>query len=170
MTILDSVGYALRTRKQYKSRRPAKYRADGRQTRIARCAMCGNVTETKSQEAQVLCSYCAKAYPDIRLELVRVNENNKRTRVSALTIREWYQTLHDWDWRCAYCGGKFEVLEHFVPVARDGSTTRWNCVPACNRCNKAKGGIHPVKLVQMRSKAWMVPAIIRVESYLRGRI
>jgi hypothetical protein len=119
MTIFEIAGRMARRR-----RRPRPRRATSSVKRVARCGMCGNVTHTYSSEDQVFCRYYANAYPNIRLELVRVNGNWKRTMHSSLTIREWFQALDDWGWRCAYCGRPFQVLEHHVPVPKGGSTTR----------------------------------------------
>ncbi len=43
---------------------------------------------------------------------------------------------------CHYCGRKVGAaaltLDHVVPVARGGRSTRGNCVPACRECNASK--------------------------------
>lgn len=44
-----------------------------------------------------------------------------------------------WGSGCAYCGGQADTLDHIRPVARGGLTVRTNLVPACQRCNYAKG-------------------------------
>lgn len=44
-----------------------------------------------------------------------------------------------WGSGCAYCGGQADTLDHIRPVARGGPTVRTNLVPACQRCNYAKG-------------------------------
>jgi len=45
--------------------------------------------------------------------------------------------------RCIYCGGAWEVMDHFIPTALGGSDDPSNMVPACDRCNSAKGAQHP---------------------------
>jgi hypothetical protein len=62
---------------------------------------------------------------------------------ATLTLEEWLPRLKTFGWRCAYCGGPYEVLEHFVPITRGGGTTVRNCVPACRSCNGKKGDRHP---------------------------
>lgn len=51
---------------------------------------------------------------------------------------------------CHYCGQKFSVqdltMDHVVPLARGGTTTPGNTVPACQSCNKAKGVDTPLDL------------------------
>jgi 5-methylcytosine-specific restriction endonuclease McrA len=43
---------------------------------------------------------------------------------------------------CHYCGGKFTpsqlTMDHIVPVARGGTSTQGNIVPACKSCNASK--------------------------------
>ena len=58
---------------------------------------------------------------------------------ATLTIEQWYKTLGVFNWRCAYCGGPLEAMDHVVPIDRRGGTTATNCVPACTSCNSAKG-------------------------------
>ena len=44
---------------------------------------------------------------------------------------------------CHYCQQKFPfkelTMDHIVPLARGGTTTPGNTVPACRECNKKKG-------------------------------
>lgn len=61
----------------------------------------------------------------------------------------------DW-WRariaaglCHYCQKKFKpaelTMDHVVPVARGGTSTRGNVVPACRACNATKKLETPVE-------------------------
>jgi hypothetical protein len=54
-----------------------------------------------------------------------------------LTLEQWLETLEYFDNKCAYCGGKYEVIEHYLPVSQAGTTVS-NCVPACLQCNVMK--------------------------------
>ncbi len=54
-----------------------------------------------------------------------------------LTMEQWLETLKYFDYRCAYCGGEYEVIEHYLPVYKAGTTVS-NCVPACLHCNNMK--------------------------------
>jgi 5-methylcytosine-specific restriction endonuclease McrA len=61
-----------------------------------------------------------------------------------LTLNEWVKTLDSLEWKCAYCGGEYEELDHWIPLAaRQRGTTKLNCIPACSRCNRKKGSLHP---------------------------
>lgn len=62
---------------------------------------------------------------------------------ATLTLDEWLITLEDFKYLCAYCGGSYDVIEHFIPLVLGGGTTRFNCVPACNSCNTRKKDYHP---------------------------
>jgi 5-methylcytosine-specific restriction endonuclease McrA len=50
---------------------------------------------------------------------------------------------------CQYCGGLFPAVEltmdHVVPLARGGKSTRGNIVPACKDCNSRKKYLLPME-------------------------
>jgi len=50
---------------------------------------------------------------------------------------------------CHYCGKSIPpkelTLDHIVPVARGGRTTKGNCVPACKDCNNQKKNLLPLE-------------------------
>ncbi len=54
-----------------------------------------------------------------------------------LTMVQWIETLEYFHNSCAYCGGAFEVIEHYLPCEIEGTTVS-NCVPSCKRCNYQK--------------------------------
>ena len=41
-------------------------------------------------------------------------------------------------WKCQYCGGHAETVDHLVPRSRGGPHTWENVVAACKRCNGKK--------------------------------
>jgi 5-methylcytosine-specific restriction endonuclease McrA len=41
-------------------------------------------------------------------------------------------------YRCAYCGGRAETIDHVVPRSRGGPHTWQNCVASCAKCNHRK--------------------------------
>ena len=53
--------------------------------------------------------------------------------------------------KCHYCGGRFKpselTMDHIVPVARGGKSTRGNVVAACLECNRKKKYLTPVEMV-----------------------
>lgn len=50
---------------------------------------------------------------------------------------------------CHYCQRTFPpkelTLDHIVPVARGGRSTKGNCVPACKECNNQKKDLLPLE-------------------------
>lgn len=71
----------------------------------------------------------------------RLRGQNQRAKQAGarhdLTMEQWFETLEYFNHRCAYCGGKYEVIEHYLPVYKAGTTVS-NCVPACLSCNALK--------------------------------
>ncbi|HEY8532548.1 MAG TPA: HNH endonuclease [Micromonospora sp.] len=49
-------------------------------------------------------------------------------------------------WRCAYCRGPAETIDHVVPRSRGGRHAWDNVVAACAKCNHAKGDRTPAEL------------------------
>lgn len=85
---------------------------------------------------------------DIQVDPVHV----KREREKARELRKT-----DW-WRakiaagvCHYCGKKVGAenltLDHVIPVARGGRSTRGNCVPCCKDCNNRKRYLTPAEQI-----------------------
>jgi 5-methylcytosine-specific restriction endonuclease McrA len=118
--------------------------------------------EIAKDEYQKICVVCHKKYVLPRLdssieicpscnkgEYKRINQTLRQELYAAykygkpatLTLKEWLQTLNHFNWTCVYCGQRrYTDIEHFIPVARGGGTTRDNCVPACRCCNVRKKG------------------------------
>ncbi len=46
--------------------------------------------------------------------------------------------MHRDRFRCAYCGGRAETIDHVVPRSRGGDHSWQNCVACCARCNHRK--------------------------------
>ena len=82
-----------------------------------------------------------------------------------LTTKQWQFTLKYFNFRCAYCSGPYQVLEHVVPVELGGGTTYTNCVPACNSCNTCKD--HP-KFLLFGSNERAVEALLKVKTYFQS--
>ena len=76
----------------------------------------------------------------------------KRERAKARELRR-----SDW-WKrqieagiCHYCGRKFQpaelTLDHILPLARGGKSTKGNCVPCCKACNNEKKHLTPAEQI-----------------------
>lgn len=85
---------------------------------------------------------------DIRKDPAHVS----RERAKARDLRRT-----DW-WReqvqrgvCHYCGQTVApeqlTMDHVVPVARGGRSTRGNVVPACRPCNRSKHALTPAEQI-----------------------
>jgi 5-methylcytosine-specific restriction protein A len=76
---------------------------------------------------------------DIRLE---------RGKARALRQSQWWKRRLA-KGRCHYCGRPTSpgdlTMDHIVPVARGGRSTRGNVVPACKTCNSAKQQLLPIE-------------------------
>lgn len=58
---------------------------------------------------------------------------------------------------CAYCQGTFApqelTMDHIVPLARGGRSTRGNVVPCCKACNNRKKYWTPAELLLQQLRA-----------------
>ncbi len=74
----------------------------------------------------------------------------KRERRKARELRAsqwWKRRLAKAE--CYYCGSKTPpqelTMDHIVPIARGGKSTRGNVVPCCKSCNNAKKQLLPME-------------------------
>jgi 5-methylcytosine-specific restriction endonuclease McrA len=74
--------------------------------------------------------------------------NRERRKARELRQTQW------WKRRCAkgvcfYCGrptpARELTMDHIVPLARGGRTTKGNVVPACKDCNNRKKSMLPME-------------------------
>lgn len=86
---------------------------------------------------------------DLNSYLFADDEHVRRERAKvreAKKSRWWQQKTADG--LCYYCKKKFAfkdlTLDHIVPLARGGTTSPGNVVPACKECNKQKSVDTPV--------------------------
>ncbi|GIW42139.1 MAG: hypothetical protein KatS3mg076_2716 [Candidatus Binatia bacterium] len=78
-----------------------------------------------------------RVYPD------EIEAHIRRERARARELRRstwWKRRLAER--RCHYCGREFPphelTMDHVVPLALGGRSTKGNVVPACKACNTAK--------------------------------
>lgn len=71
-------------------------------------------------------------------------EHQRREKQKARELRAsswWKQQLGQGV--CHYCEQKFKpaelTMDHVIPVARGGKSSKKNCVPCCKACNTKKG-------------------------------
>ena len=67
--------------------------------------------------------------------------SKERERARKLKKSQWWLDKLN-QGLCHYCGQKFSAkditMDHVVPVARGGTSTQGNIVPACRPCNASK--------------------------------
>lgn len=71
-------------------------------------------------------------------------EHQKREKAKARVLRAsqwWRQELGKG--RCYHCQQTFKpaelTMDHLIPIARGGKSSKNNCVPSCKDCNTKKG-------------------------------
>ena len=72
----------------------------------------------------------------------------ERARARELRQSQWWKRRTA-DGVCHYCRGRVGsrnlTMDHVVPMARGGRSTRGNVVPACKDCNSKKKSMVPVE-------------------------
>ena len=106
------------------------------------CEVCGQIyfnNHVKSPDEYGLCKNCRDKCGK---EYERVRNNNSRTSKlglpSTLKLKEWLTILDKYNYKCFYCGGNYQELDHVIAVRKGGGTTRDNVVPCCHSCNMKK--------------------------------
>lgn len=65
----------------------------------------------------------------------------EREKARQLKKSSWWQNILS-QGKCHYCEEKFKrtelTMDHVVPVARGGKSTKGNVVPSCRPCNQKK--------------------------------
>jgi 5-methylcytosine-specific restriction endonuclease McrA len=79
-----------------------------------------------------------------------VHVKREREKARALRKSNWWKARIA-EGTCHYCGKKVGAenltLDHVVPVARGGKSTRRNCVPSCHECNASKKHYTPAEQI-----------------------
>lgn len=120
------------------------------------CCICQHWT-TAANPQRICSPHCLLRYEEERKRLVRIRaQARKRHTEVDLSLWDWLHTLQWFGWRCAFCHRAFESLDHLIPMATNGPTSRENCVPSCCACNHAKGALPPNSLP--------LPMLTRVQS------
>lgn len=69
-------------------------------------------------------------------------EANRRTLLkgndSDYKVEDISDILMYYGERCIYCNGKYEHLDHIIPISKGGSHTKNNLAPSCAKCNLSK--------------------------------
>ena len=85
---------------------------------------------------------------DSMLEVDDATIRREREKARALRKQNWWQSRIA-KGVCYYCEQRFPpkelTLDHLVPLARGGKSTKGNCVPACKDCNNRKKNLLPLE-------------------------
>lgn len=85
------------------------------------------------------------------------------TGLPALSLDEWAAIVQEYQKRCAYCGGPYEIIDHVLPLREGGVTWRGNLVPACFVCARARSD------PQTRDKVIPASVMQRIAGELKRR-
>ena len=85
---------------------------------------------------------------DLSIDVDEATIRREREKARALRKQGWWQTRVS-KGVCYYCAqtvaAKQLTLDHIVPLARGGRSTKGNCVPACKECNNQKKNLLPLE-------------------------
>lgn len=114
-----------------------------RDDRLSRCTTCRVEAAIHIRGYHRLCDTC-RAQTRQRTTSTNIGPALSTSRrhglAATLTVDEWLTTIRKFNDRCAYCNEDWYVVEHVTPTGRGGGSILSNCLPACYRCNKIKGG------------------------------
>jgi 5-methylcytosine-specific restriction endonuclease McrA len=80
-----------------------------------------------------------RTHPELRRQLSARRRARKVEAAGTFTLAEWLALVDLWDGRCAYCGERAPLqIDHRVPLARGGTNSIDNILPACGPCNRRK--------------------------------
>ena len=110
-----------------------------------RCSSCG-VEKTlgmfpsnanNSDGKHTICKDCAKGYTRIYQFRKRVGAVSgvQSDDLSVLGIAEM---VREYKGKCYICGGAWDSIDHYIPIAKGGTNTLENLRPICRRCNSSK--------------------------------
>ncbi|QLY26294.1 HNH endonuclease [Bdellovibrio sp. KM01] len=99
--------------------------------------------------------------------------HQKKEKAKARELRQsqwWRQELGKG--LCYHCGEKFKAAEltmdHLIPIARGGKSTKNNCVPSCKDCNSKKGYKTRAEMAMEELKASSQSADVSTEEVVAG--
>lgn len=82
------------------------------------------------------------------IEVTEQEIRRERDKSRELRRSRWWQNRLA-QGLCHWCGGKFPAeeltMDHILPLARGGKTSRSNVVPACKVCNSKKKYLLPIE-------------------------
>lgn len=71
----------------------------------------------------------------LETKAIDIELKNDKTQ---FTTDQLEQRMSMFGFMCAYCGGKFEHIDHVQPISKGGYHCLSNLRPACKKCNLQK--------------------------------
>lgn len=139
--------YRLKHPEKLKAKKHAEYLANKARSNAKSKAWAAAHPEKR----KAIASAYAKRNPAILLSNVARRRARKLGAPrNDLTVAQWEEIKTAYGYRCVYCGRKLKRLsqDHITPLARGGSHTVSNVVPACLPCNRKKNAGAPLVPVQ----------------------
>jgi len=68
----------------------------------------------------------------------RYRARKKNNTIQQFTKQQLEQRMSIFGFRCAYCGGSFDHIDHVIPLSKGGKHCLSNLRPACKKCNQEK--------------------------------
>ncbi len=141
----NNPGASLESKRRCNEKNWGKFLADGRAAYAKDpekfCARKRKWRELNPDRARAIYSKWVRANP----EKVKALKLNRRSIEGMVTPQEIRARVAYLGGKCVYCGGPYEHLDHFEPIARGGSGKATNVVPSCACCNLAKSSKPPGK-------------------------
>jgi 5-methylcytosine-specific restriction endonuclease McrA len=85
---------------------------------------------------------------DFFIDVDEATIRREREKARELRKQSWWQSRVSRG-VCHYCQrqvpAKELTLDHVLPLARGGRSTKGNCVPACKECNNQKKNLLPIE-------------------------
>jgi 5-methylcytosine-specific restriction endonuclease McrA len=90
-----------------------------------------------------------------RFHLEEADLKRERRKARELRQSQWWKRKCARG-RCDYCGRTVPAqeltMDHIVPIARGGRSTKGNVVPACKECNNTKKQLLPMEWAAYRER------------------
>mgnify|MGYP003322086410 CR=1 FL=1 len=84
------------------------------------------------------------SFESVDSEIIR----RERSKAQELRKSQWWKNLRG-NGKCHYCGRRFSpkelTMDHIVPLARGGTSSKSNIVACCKECNSKKKYLLPIE-------------------------
>lgn len=88
------------------------------------------------------------------LDIDKARYAKEKKKAQELKRSQWWKNILA-KGLCHYCGARFPskelTMDHVVPIARGGSSTKGNVVPSCKSCNRDKKLATPAEIALKRA-------------------